>query len=99
MSQGSARHQARCANRHCATGGSGRKTMAGTGRRLAAAVTRRPWLVIAAWLAVAAALILTAPPLSDITNADQSAFLPAHAESARAAAVAARAFPDQTGST
>jgi RND superfamily putative drug exporter len=55
--------------------------------------------VIAGWLVAAAALILTAPPLSDITNADQSAFLPDRAESARAAALAARAFPDQTGAS
>ena len=72
--------------------------MAGTGNRMARAVTRRPWLVIAAWVAVSAALILTAPPLENITNADQSAFLPDRAESVRAAALAASAFPDTAGS-
>src|SRR3954464_8815435 len=91
--------QAANASRRRATGRLGRNIMAGTGKRLAEAVTRRPWLVIAGWLAVAAALILTAPPLSDITNADQSAFLPDRAESARAGDLAARAFPDQAGST
>lgn len=60
-------------------------------------VTRRPWFVIAGWLIAAALIILSAPRISSITNPDQSSFLPATAESARAAALAARAFPDSTG--
>src|SRR5258706_13323217 len=61
--------------------------------RLGAAVTRRPWWVIAGWLAAAAAIVLLAPGLGGVTNADQAAFLPSGAESARAAALAARDLP------
>lgn len=63
------------------------------------AVTRRPWLVIAGWLVAAGAIIGTAPQLADVTNSDQAAFLPHTAESARAADLAARAFPQADGAT
>jgi RND superfamily putative drug exporter len=62
-------------------------------------VTARPWLVIAVWVIAAAAIIGFAPPISTVTNSDQSAFLPASAESARAAALAGGAFPDTRGAT
>jgi putative drug exporter of the RND superfamily len=62
-------------------------------------VTRRPWLVIASWAVVAAAVIATAPKLADVTNSDQSAFLPGNAESARAAALVSTAFPGAHGAT
>src|SRR5258706_16066253 len=61
--------------------------------RLGAAVTRRPWWVIAGWLAAAAAIVLLAPGLGGVTNADQAAFLPSGAESARAATLATRDLP------
>jgi RND superfamily putative drug exporter len=64
--------------------------------RLAQAVTRRPWWVIAGWLIAAAAIVLVAPGLGSVTNADQAAFLPANAESARAAALAARDLPSSS---
>ena len=60
---------------------------------LARAVVRRPWLVIAGWLLAAAAVLALTPGLSGVTNPDQAAFLPAGAESARAAALARQAFP------
>src|SRR5258706_5263977 len=61
--------------------------------RLGRAVTRRPWWVIAEWLLAAAAIVLVSPGLGAVTNADQAAFLPAGAESARAAALGARDLP------
>jgi RND superfamily putative drug exporter len=62
-------------------------------------VTRRPWLVIASWVVLAVAIIATAPKLADVTNSDQSAFLPGSAESARAAALVGSAFPEANGVT
>ncbi|GAA5177199.1 hypothetical protein GCM10023322_01360 [Rugosimonospora acidiphila] len=66
---------------------------------VARAVTRRPWLVIVSWLVVAGALILVAPGISTVTNPDQAASLPSGSESARAAALAEREFPDSARST
>src|ERR1043165_6162747 len=67
--------------------------------KLAQIVTRRPWWVIAGWLAAAAAIVATSPSLSSITVDDQAAFLPASAESSRAAALARAAFPQTPAST
>jgi RND superfamily putative drug exporter len=67
--------------------------------RIARAVTGRPWWVIAGWLVAGAALIALAPRLDSVTTADQSAFLPDAAESARAAALAHSAFPQVQGAT
>ncbi len=64
--------------------------------RLGRVVTRRPWWVIAAWLVAATVIVLVAPGLGSVTNADQAAFLPASAESARAAALAARDLPESS---
>src|SRR5690349_9360076 len=67
--------------------------------KLGRAVTARPWLVIGAWVVIAAAIIGFAPRIGGVTNSDQSAFLPATAESARAAALARAAFPEAQGAT
>ncbi len=67
--------------------------------RLARAVTAKPWLVIAGWIIAGAAIIAFAPGIGSVTNADQSAFLPASAESARAADLARHAFPEVQGAT
>ena len=64
--------------------------------RLGRAVTGRPWFVIVGWLVAAAAIVLLAPGLGTVTNADQAAFLPSGAESARAAALAARDLPAES---
>jgi RND superfamily putative drug exporter len=64
---------------------------------IARGVTRRPWLVIASWIVLAVAIIATAPKLSDVTNSDQSAFLPGSAESAQATKLARSAFPQGQG--
>ncbi len=64
--------------------------------RLGRVVTRRPWWVIAGWVVAAVATVLLAPGLGAVTNADQAAFLPSGAESARAAALAATDLPGAT---
>jgi RND superfamily putative drug exporter len=66
---------------------------------IARAVTARPLFVIIGWLAAAAAVIAFSPRIADVTNADQAAFLPATSESSRAAALAARAFPEAGGAS
>jgi RND superfamily putative drug exporter len=66
---------------------------------IARGVTTRPWLVIGAWVVIAAAIIAFAPSIGTVTNSDQSSFLPASAESARAAALVKTAFPDGQGAT
>lgn len=65
--------------------------------KIARGVTARPWLVIISWLIVAAAVLASSPSISSVTNSDQSAFLPAQAESVRAAALARHAFPGEEG--
>jgi RND superfamily putative drug exporter len=62
-------------------------------------VVRRPWVVILGWLVTAAAIVATAPALSSVTNSDQASFLPPEKESARAAELAATAFPGADGAT
>jgi putative drug exporter of the RND superfamily len=56
--------------------------------KLAHVVSRRPWWVVAAWVIAAAAIVFAAPGLGGVTTSDQSSFLPATAESSRAAALA-----------
>jgi RND superfamily putative drug exporter len=62
------------------------------------AMSRRPWWVVLVWVAGTVGIVLAAPRLAEVTNSDQSSFLPAGAESARAAQLAGTAFPDTTGS-
>ncbi len=62
-------------------------------------VVRHPWYVIASWLVAAAAVIALAPSVSSVTNPDQASFLPSSTESARAARLAATAFPGTSGAT
>jgi RND superfamily putative drug exporter len=57
-------------------------------------VARHPWHVIIAWIAVAVAVIATAPALTSTT--DEAEFLPDHYESIQAAELQAEAFPDRT---
>jgi RND superfamily putative drug exporter len=68
---------------------------AGVGR----IVTRWPWLVIITWILLTTAAIVTSPGLGGVTNSDQSGFLPSDAESAQAARLAERIFPDSAGAT
>ncbi len=61
-------------------------------------VSHRRW-VITAWLLAAAAIIPLSPKLGDVTNSDESSFLPQSYESARADRLSRQAFPDQSGAS
>ncbi|MGC0415317.1 MMPL family transporter [Embleya sp. AB8] len=67
--------------------------------RLGRLVVHNPWKVIAAWLIAAVALVMFAPKLSDLTNQDQSSFLPSKYESVQAQKLAEKAFPQSTDQT
>jgi RND superfamily putative drug exporter len=67
--------------------------------RLGRTVVHHPWRVIAVWVVVAVGLVVFAPRLGDITETDQTAFLPDTYESAQAQAIADDAFPQTTGLT
>lgn len=67
--------------------------------RLSRAVVAHPWRVIAAWVVVAVGLVAFAPPLDSITNNDQTQFLPKSYESVQATEIAAKAFPQSTGTS
>jgi RND superfamily putative drug exporter len=61
-------------------------------------VARRSW-VIAAWLLAALVIVPLSPKLGDVTNSDESSFLPGSYESAQAAELGRTAFPEQSGAT
>jgi putative drug exporter of the RND superfamily len=54
-------------------------------------VTRFPWLVVAAWVILAALVISFAPKLT--STSDESEFLPTHYESIKAATIQQKEFP------
>ncbi|KAA1399518.1 MMPL family transporter [Aeromicrobium ginsengisoli] len=56
-------------------------------------VTRRPWIVLGTWVALAVVVITTAPGLTATT--DEAEFLPKHYESIKAANLQEKAFPSQ----
>jgi len=60
--------------------------------RLARVVVHNPWKVIAAWLLVTVAIVAFAPTLADVTNRDQTQFLPSSYESVQALELAESAF-------
>ncbi len=62
-------------------------------------VVRRPWLVVAFWVVVAALSLALSPSLVSYTNADQSAFVPKTFESVQAQDVIDQKLPDQSGAT
>ena len=62
--------------------------------RLAAWIDRHAGLVVAAWLVTTVVVTLTAPSLTSVGTADQTAFVPASAPSGRADALLRREFPD-----
>ncbi|WP_310965001.1 MMPL family transporter [Nocardioides terrisoli] len=53
--------------------------------------SRRPWFVVAGWIILAVVVISMAPKLTSTT--DESAFLPDHYESIKAAEIQAKEFP------
>ncbi len=61
-------------------------------RRLADFVVRWPWLVIAAWIAIAVALPLTFPSLNEMSEKHPLAILPSDAPSAVTARKMTEAF-------
>lgn len=67
--------------------------------RLGRIVIERRWWVIAAWIVAALVIVPGAPRLGDVTNSDESSFLPDSYESARADELGRTAFPDESGAT
>ena len=67
--------------------------------RLGRFVVRRPWWVIAAWVVAAVAILSTAPTLSEVTNQDQTEFLPSSYESIEAQDLAEETFGTQADAT
>ncbi|MGD9719991.1 MAG: MMPL family transporter [Pirellulales bacterium] len=62
--------------------------------RLGAAVARHGWLIIVAWVIVAAALKYCAPRWDDVTHDGDLAYLPAALPSVEGAQLLARSFPE-----
>lgn len=60
--------------------------------RLARFVVYNPWKVIAAWVLVTIAIVAFAPTLADVTNRDQTDFLPNSYESVQALQLGEKAF-------
>ena len=67
--------------------------------RIAQFVIAHRRAVIGAWLLAAAVIVPFSPKLGDVTNSDEASFLPSSYESAQAAQLAARAFPEQSGAS
>ncbi len=63
--------------------------------RLGSFAVRFRWLIIAAWLVVAAVLTAVAPNINDVAVSDQRAFLPASAPSLDANETVKQYFPDR----
>src|SRR5947208_2623656 len=60
--------------------------------RLARFVVYNPWKVIAVWLLATIAIVAFAPTLADVTNRDQTNFLPNSYESVRALELGKQSF-------
>ena len=67
--------------------------------RLGRFVVRHPWPTIAAWLAAVVAVVALSPGLDEVTNEDQTSFLPSSYESVKAQELGERAFPESSGSS
>lgn len=67
--------------------------------RLGHWVTRNPWRVVGGWLVLVVVAVALLPALATRVNPDTSGTLPASAEAARAAKLAAAAFPGRPEST
>jgi RND superfamily putative drug exporter len=62
-------------------------------------VTNNPWKVILLWLVAVAVIVPFSPTLGDVSNSDQSSFLPGTKESIRAQNLNEKAFPGAAGTT
>lgn len=67
--------------------------------RLGRLVVRHPWRVVGVWIVLAFAIGGFAPRLADITNTDQTSFLPSSYESVKAMELAEQAFPGSEAET
>jgi RND superfamily putative drug exporter len=67
--------------------------------RLGRFVVHNPWKVIIGWVVAAAAIVIFAPSLSDVTNTDQASFLPGSYESVKAQELAEASFAQANDST
>ncbi len=67
--------------------------------RLGRFVVHNPWKVIAAWVLAAIAVAAFAPTLGDVTNRDQTSFLPDSYESMQAQQIAETAFGQTNDAT
>ena len=65
-------------------------------KRVGSTVVAHPWRVIAVWVVAAVAIVGLSPSLSDVTNADQTSFLPDDYPSVQAQEFAEEAFPEQS---
>lgn len=67
--------------------------------RLGRLVAAHPWKVILAWVIAFAVIVPFSPSLADVTNEDQTSFLPSDAESMQAQDLADLHFPTASGAT
>lgn len=67
--------------------------------RLGRLVAAHPWRVIAVWVVAFAVIVPFSPSLADVTNEDQTSFLPSSTESILAQDLAERHFPASSGAT
>ena len=62
-------------------------------RRLGILAARHPFRILAAWVILLVAVLVTTPKLGDVVNSSQASYLPAGANSQRAQAILQQAFP------
>jgi putative drug exporter of the RND superfamily len=65
--------------------------------RLGRFVTTHPWWVIGAWIVAVALIVPVSPSLSEVSNSDQTSFIPDSTESMQAQTLADEAFPAAAG--
>ena len=65
--------------------------------KLGRLVTANPWKVVFAWVVAVAVIVPFSPTLAEVSNTDQTSFLPAGKESIRAQELAEDAFPAASG--
>lgn len=68
-------------------------------RRLGNFAANHRLLIIVGWIVIAAVLIVTAPPLDEVSSTDQRDFLPDNAPFAQAQRVFERTFPQEFGAS
>lgn len=56
-------------------------------------IVKRRWWVLATWVVIAVCITAFAPKISDVTNSDQTSFLPSKYEAVQAQKIAEKSFP------